>query len=141
MQRVAMLSVHTSPLAQPGTGDGGGMNVYVRSLASALARAGVAVDVLTRAEHRDHGESVVVEPGLGRCPEIAVVSGLVRTARPTHWVHDRLPFLCASAMAGAVRENDGSIRGAKQVVRAPPERSRGGKPDRCSTFAMRTAVL
>jgi D-inositol-3-phosphate glycosyltransferase len=63
MQRVAMLSVHTSPLAQPGTGDGGGMNVYVRSLASALARAGVAVDVLTRAEHRDHGESVVVEPG------------------------------------------------------------------------------
>ena len=63
MQRVAMLSVHTSPLAQPGTGDGGGMNVYVRSLASALARAGVAVDVLTRAEHPDHGESVVVEPG------------------------------------------------------------------------------
>ena len=32
MQRVAMLSVHTSPLAQPGTGDGGGMNVYVRAL-------------------------------------------------------------------------------------------------------------
>lgn len=63
MQRVAMLSVHTSPLAQPGTGDGGGMNVYVRSLASALARAGVAVDVLTRAEHPDHAESVLVEPG------------------------------------------------------------------------------
>ena len=39
--RVAMLSVHTSPLAQPGSGDGGGMNVYVRALASALARAGV----------------------------------------------------------------------------------------------------
>jgi len=63
MQRVAMLSVHTSPLAQPGTGDGGGMNVYVRSLASALARAGVAVDVLTRAEHPDQAESVLVEPG------------------------------------------------------------------------------
>src|SRR3954454_24020942 len=61
--RVAMLSLHTSPLAQPGTGDGGGMNVYVRSLASALARAGVAVDVLTRAEHPDQAESVVVEPG------------------------------------------------------------------------------
>jgi D-inositol-3-phosphate glycosyltransferase len=63
MQRVAMLSVHTSPLAQPGTGDGGGMNVYVRSLASALARAGVAVDVLTRAEHPDRLETVLVEPG------------------------------------------------------------------------------
>jgi len=63
MQRVAMLSVHTSPLAQPGTGDGGGMNVYVRSLASALARAGVAVDVLTRAEHPEQPPVVVVEPG------------------------------------------------------------------------------
>ena len=29
MRRLAVLSLHTSPLAQPGTGDGGGMNVYV----------------------------------------------------------------------------------------------------------------
>ena len=63
MQRVAMLSVHTSPLAQPGTGDGGGMNVYVRALGSALARAGVAVDVLTRSEHPEQPPSVEVEPG------------------------------------------------------------------------------
>ena len=42
--------MHTSPLAQPGAGDGGGMNVYVRALASALARAGVECDVYTRAE-------------------------------------------------------------------------------------------
>jgi D-inositol-3-phosphate glycosyltransferase len=58
-----MLSVHTSPLAQPGAGDGGGMNVYVRSLASALARAGVACDVLTRADHAEQPPVVVVEPG------------------------------------------------------------------------------
>ena len=32
MRRLAVLSLHTSPLAQPGTGDGGGMNVYVREL-------------------------------------------------------------------------------------------------------------
>ena len=63
MQRVAMLSVHTSPLAQPGTGDGGGMNVYVRALGSALARAGVAVDVLTRAEHPEQPPVVDLEPG------------------------------------------------------------------------------
>jgi len=63
MQRVAMLSVHTSPLAQPGAGDGGGMNVYVRALGSALARAGVAVDVLTRAEHPEQPPCVEVEPG------------------------------------------------------------------------------
>ena len=50
-RRVAMLSLHTSPLAQPGTGDGGGMNVYVRSLAAALVRAGVECDLVTRADH------------------------------------------------------------------------------------------
>ena len=47
--RLAVLSMHTSPLAQPGTGDGGGMNVYVRELSSALARTGVTCDVFTRA--------------------------------------------------------------------------------------------
>src|SRR5438128_1530518 len=63
VQRVAMLSVHTSPLAQPGAGDGGGMNVYVRSLASNLARAGVACDVLTRADHAEQPPVADVEPG------------------------------------------------------------------------------
>jgi D-inositol-3-phosphate glycosyltransferase len=63
MRRVAMLSLHTSPLAQPGAGDGGGMNVYVRSLGSALARAGVGVDVLTRAEHPEQPTVIEVEPG------------------------------------------------------------------------------
>jgi D-inositol-3-phosphate glycosyltransferase len=64
MQRLAMLSMHTSPLAQPGTGDGGGMNVYVRELSSALARAGIACDVYTRAESKDAASIVEVEPGL-----------------------------------------------------------------------------
>ncbi|HEV7523897.1 MAG TPA: glycosyltransferase [Acidimicrobiia bacterium] len=63
VRRVAVFSMHTSPLAQPGTGDGGGMNVYVRALASALARAGVECDVYTRAEHRAQPAVVQVEPG------------------------------------------------------------------------------
>jgi D-inositol-3-phosphate glycosyltransferase len=54
--------MHTSPVAQPGVGDGGGMNIYVRSLASALARAGVACDVYTRAEHPGQPRVVMVEP-------------------------------------------------------------------------------
>ena len=61
--RVAILSIHTSPLAQPGAGDGGGMNVYVRSLASALARAGLACDVITRADAPGLPRVVQVEPG------------------------------------------------------------------------------
>ncbi|HWS56974.1 MAG TPA: glycosyltransferase, partial [Actinotalea sp.] len=44
-----MLSVHTSPLDQPGTGDAGGMNVYVTELARALADQGAAVEIFTRA--------------------------------------------------------------------------------------------
>ncbi len=58
-----MFSVHTSPLAQPGAGDGGGMNVYVRALASSLVRAGVDTDVFTRAEHPNQPRVVEVEPG------------------------------------------------------------------------------
>ena len=56
--------MHTSPLAQPGTGDGGGMNVYVRELATALARAGVRCDVYTRSWSPQLRPVVAVEPGL-----------------------------------------------------------------------------
>jgi D-inositol-3-phosphate glycosyltransferase len=64
MRRLAVLSLHTSPLAQPGTGDGGGMNVYVRELTAALARTGVACDVFTRSWTSDLPPVVEVEPGL-----------------------------------------------------------------------------
>src|SRR5579872_621692 len=63
VRRLAVLFLHTSPLAQPGTGDGGGMNVYVRELTTALARAGVECDVYTRAWSADLPASVSVEPG------------------------------------------------------------------------------
>ncbi len=63
MRRVAVLSLHTSPLAQPGTGDGGGMNVYVRELSSALARAGATCDVFTRAWSTDLPPVQSIEPG------------------------------------------------------------------------------
>jgi D-inositol-3-phosphate glycosyltransferase len=63
VRRLAVLSFHTSPLVQPGTGDSGGMNVYVRELVSALAQAGVACDVYTRAWSPDLAPEVVVEPG------------------------------------------------------------------------------
>ena len=61
--RVAAFSVHTSPLAPPGRGDGGGMNVYVSSLASALAHAGVECDVFTR-RTANEPDVIEVEPGL-----------------------------------------------------------------------------
>ncbi|MEJ7707158.1 MAG: hypothetical protein WKF82_07670 [Nocardioidaceae bacterium] len=44
-RRVAMLSVHTSPLDQPGTGDAGGMNVYIVELSRQLAASGIEVEI------------------------------------------------------------------------------------------------
>ena len=49
VRRLAMISLHTSPLDQPGTGDAGGMNVYVIELARRLAAQGTEVDIFTRA--------------------------------------------------------------------------------------------
>ncbi len=63
MRSLAVLSMHTSPLAQPGSGDGGGMNVYVRELSSALALAGIDCDVYTRAREPGLPDVVEVEPG------------------------------------------------------------------------------
>ena len=62
--RIAAFSVHTSPLARPGRGDGGGMNVYLRSLLAALSKAGVACDVFTRRSDPDEPEIVELEPGI-----------------------------------------------------------------------------
>lgn len=49
IRRMAMISLHTSPLDQPGTGDAGGMNVYVVEVARRLAQRGIEVDIFTRA--------------------------------------------------------------------------------------------
>lgn len=63
MRHLAILSLHTSPLVQPGAGDGGGMNVYVRELASALALAGGRSTVFTRRVEPATPTVVEVEPG------------------------------------------------------------------------------
>ena len=49
--RVAMLSVHTCPLAALGGKETGGMNVYVREVSRELGRMGVEVDVFTRSQN------------------------------------------------------------------------------------------
>ncbi len=64
MSSVAVLSMHTSPLSQPGFGDAGGMNVYVRELSASLAQAGVDVRVFVRRWAPDLPDRVRIEPGL-----------------------------------------------------------------------------
>ena len=103
-RRVALLSIHTSPLDQPGTGDAGGMNVYVLETAKQMAQAGVAVEIFTRATSSDLEPLVEVAPGIlvrnvtagpfeGLRKEdlpgqlCAVTSGVLRAeaARPEGW--------------------------------------------------------
>ncbi|WP_186763265.1 D-inositol-3-phosphate glycosyltransferase [Lentzea tibetensis] len=64
MKRVAVLSVHTSPLEQPGTGDAGGMNVYIVQTATRMAQRGVEVEIFTRATSSDLPPVAELAPGV-----------------------------------------------------------------------------
>jgi D-inositol-3-phosphate glycosyltransferase len=64
VRRAAVVSVHTSPLDQPGTGDAGGMNVYVVEVARRMADAGVEIEIFTRATSSDLPPSVEMVPGV-----------------------------------------------------------------------------
>ncbi|HSE72111.1 MAG TPA: D-inositol-3-phosphate glycosyltransferase [Nocardioidaceae bacterium] len=59
-----MISLHTSPLDQPGTGDAGGMNVYVIELSKRLAERNVAVEIYTRATSSELPPVIEAEPGV-----------------------------------------------------------------------------
>ncbi len=82
MQALAVLSLHTSPLVQPGTGDSGGMNVYVRELVSSLAQAGVDCRVFVRRWRNDLPDEVFVEPGFTVVHIDAGPPGLAKEALP-----------------------------------------------------------
>ena len=58
------MSVHTSPLEQPGTGDAGGMNVYISQTAMEMARRGIAVEVFTRATSSEQPPVAELAPGV-----------------------------------------------------------------------------
>lgn len=59
-----MVSVHTSPLTQPGSGDAGGLNVYVVETAKRLAQRGIEVDIFTRRTSAALSERVELAPGV-----------------------------------------------------------------------------
>jgi len=62
--RIALLSIHTSPLDQPGTGDAGGMNVYIVETAKRLAQSGIEIDIFTRATTSHLAPTVDLVPGV-----------------------------------------------------------------------------
>jgi len=82
-RRVATLMVHTSPLEQAGTGDAGGMNIYVVEAAQNMAAQGVQVDIFTRRNCADVADIVEVAPGV-RVIQLNVgpVSGVTKEQLP-----------------------------------------------------------
>jgi D-inositol-3-phosphate glycosyltransferase len=95
LRRVAMLSVHTSPLDAPGGGDAGGMNVYVVETAKRLAERGVDVEIFTRATSSEQ------PPVVELCPRVHVRHV---TAGPFEGLaKDDLPAQLCAFTAGVMR--------------------------------------
>ncbi len=93
---VAMLCVHTSPLALPGSAkDAGGMNVYICELARELGRSGTTVDIFTRRTHPDQPEIVFLGP---RVRVIHIEAG------PVAPVHKHDLYQCLSAFTRHIEE-------------------------------------
>jgi D-inositol-3-phosphate glycosyltransferase len=98
--RLAVLSVHTCPLAALGGKETGGMNVYVRELSRALGRLGFAVDVFTRSQDPGIPEVVALGPG---ARVVHVPAGPARPiARAA--VAEHLPEFAAGVEAFRARE-------------------------------------
>ena len=107
--RVAIISLHTSPLDQPGAGDSGGMNVYILSVAKRLVEQGIAVDIFTRCrgngvpEVEEIGqEGRIIQVQAGPCgplpkeqlPEVlpAFLGGVLDRAAREHETHRHSPY-------------------------------------------------
>jgi D-inositol-3-phosphate glycosyltransferase len=97
LRRIAVLTVHSSPLAPPGVGDSGGMNVHVRALAGELARVGVESDIYTRATSPEDPPVVQVEPGVR---VLHLPAGPLEPIPKQHLPRYLCAFLCSLLRAG-----------------------------------------
>jgi D-inositol-3-phosphate glycosyltransferase len=100
---VAIVSLHTSPLDQPGAGDSGGMNVYIREAAERLASRGVDVDVFTRSR----GQAVSDVEELEHGARIVQVKAGPSAPVPKHELPRYLPEFLGGVLARAVHDGHG----------------------------------
>lgn len=101
LSRIAMLSVHTCPLATLGGKETGGMNVYVRELARELGRRGLAVDVFTRSQDADVGR---VSHRLGNAVRVIHLRAGPEHPYNKNEIYDHLPEFVAGVRAFADAE-------------------------------------
>jgi D-inositol-3-phosphate glycosyltransferase len=102
IRRVAMLSVHTCPLATLGGKETGGMNVYVRDLSRELGRRGIAVDCFTRSQNPDAPR---VSLSLGPNGRVIHVPAGPQTPYDKYKIADHLPEFVDGVLRFARREN------------------------------------
>ena len=102
IRRLAILSVHTSPLAAMGGKKTGGMNVYIRELARELGSRGISVDIFTR--RNSHDEPDMDHRIAENVRVIYLNAGPVKSLKPDE-IYPYLPQFTARLMAFATRKN------------------------------------
>lgn len=108
INQVALLSVHTSPLDQPGVGDAGGLNVYVVETSKRLAQQGINVDIFTRRTSGAVRNETEIFDGV-KVKQITAgpFEGLTKQSLPSQ--------LCALS-AGVLREEASQSEGHYQLI-------------------------
>jgi D-inositol-3-phosphate glycosyltransferase len=87
VHRMAVIAYHSNPLVEPGAGDAGGMTVYVRALARALADRGLRTDIFTRAVHEED-RVTDLSPGVRVIPIDAGPRNELEKTRQTEFIDE-----------------------------------------------------
>ena len=108
LNQIALLSVHTSPLDQPGVGDAGGLNVYVVETSKRLADLGIKVDIFTRRTSSSiKNETELYDGVIVKQLTAGPFEGLAKQSLPSQ--------LCALS-AGVLREEARHNEGHYQLI-------------------------
>lgn len=102
MERIALLSVHTSPIARPGGKKVGGMNTYIREIAQEFARRGLQVDIYTR---RTHPNEPTVDTQLGAGVEVIHVNAGGAVPLGTEDMFPHMQEFTAGVIAHTIKHN------------------------------------
>lgn len=102
IRRIALLSVHTSPLAPMGGAKTGGMNVYIRELARELGLKGLCVDIFTR---RSSAMEQAVDASIGANTRLIALDAGPPTPLSPDEQYDHLSEFTANLMAFATLHN------------------------------------
>ena len=98
-QRIAVVSMHTSPTASLGKNANGGLNVYVREVATAFSERGIATDIFTRRQSRDDPRVERIAP-LSRVIYLPAGNGLDKYS-----LYDQVPHFATRILDFAAEED------------------------------------